>query len=208
VKVCGITSVEDALLAARHGADAVGMVFWEPSPRSVGLDLAREICRCLPPFVLRVGVFVDAARSELFEAAEAGLDLLQLHGQEPPGIFAELPRRAIKAVGVGEGFRVDEALRYEGRAAGILLDARPPGPAPGGTGRTFDWSVARQVRDGASYLLLAGGLHAGNVAEAITRVRPDVVDVASGVESAPGRKDPEEVRAFIEAARAASARGE
>lgn len=202
VKVCGITSVEDGLAAARLGADAIGLVFWPQSPRWVDRDKARQISRALPPFVLRVGVFVDAAPDAVARTAEeVGLDVLQLHGRESPEEVARLPRRVIKAVRVGEGFSPDEALRYEGCAAGILLDTKADG-RPGGTGRAFDWSQARQVREKASFLALAGGLTAENVHVALNAVRPDLVDVSSGVESSPGRKDPEKMRAFLEAVRA------
>jgi indole-3-glycerol phosphate synthase/phosphoribosylanthranilate isomerase len=210
VKVCGITSVEDALLAARAGADAVGLVFWPGSPRRVDLETARRISAALPPFVLRVGVFVDAPREELVRTSEAvRLDVLQLHGEEPPEDLAGLPRRIVKAVRVGPGFGLDSALRYEGAADGILLDTRLPGPdaAPGGTGATFDWSLAREVREKVSFLMLAGGLTAENVGRALTAVRPDAVDVSSGVESAPGRKDPAKVRAFLDAVARAAERG-
>jgi phosphoribosylanthranilate isomerase len=201
VKICGITSPEDGAMAARAGADAVGLVFWSRSPRRVSLAAAREIGRALPPFVLRVGVFVDAAPTELIAAAEAArLDVLQLHGDEPPEDFAGLPRRGIKALRVGPGFDVEQALRYEGRASGLLLDTRS-GSAPGGTGETFDWSLAQGLRPRVSYLILAGGLTPENVGAAISQMKPDAVDVSSGVESAPGRKDPEKVRAFIEAVR-------
>jgi indole-3-glycerol phosphate synthase / phosphoribosylanthranilate isomerase len=202
VKVCGITTVEDGLAAARLGADAIGLVFWPQSPRWVDRDKARQISRALPPFVLRVGVFVDAAPDAVARTAEeVGLDVLQLHGHESPEEVARLPRRVIKAVRVGEGFSPDEALRYEGHAAGILLDTKADG-SPGGTGRVFDWSRARQVREKASFLALAGGLTAENVHVALNAVRPDLVDVSSGVESSPGRKDPEKMRAFLEAVRA------
>ena len=204
VKICGITSVEDGLVAAQSGADAVGFVFWDGSPRRVDLAAARRIARALPPFVLRVGVFVDAPRAEMARAAEeVGLDLLQLHGQEPPEALADLPRRALKAVGVGDGFVPEDALRYEGRAAGILLDTRGDGGSPGGTGQSFDWTRVRAVREKASFLMLAGGLNPGNVHMALTAVRPDGVDVSSGVEAAPGRKDAEKVRAFVAAVREA-----
>jgi indole-3-glycerol phosphate synthase/phosphoribosylanthranilate isomerase len=204
VKICGITSVEDGLVAAQAGADAVGFVFWPGSPRRVDLAAARRIARALPPFVLRVGVFVDAPRPEMARAVEeVGLDLLQLHGREAPESLADLPRRAIKAVGVGRDFEPEEALRYEGRAAGILLDTRGDGGRPGGTGQTFDWTRVRAVREKASFLMLAGGLNPANVHLALTAVRPDGVDVSSGVEAAPGRKDPEKVRAFVAAVREA-----
>jgi phosphoribosylanthranilate isomerase len=204
VKVCGITTVEDGLVAAHAGADAIGFVFWPGSPRRVDLAAARRIARALPPFVLRVGVFVDARREEMARAVEeVGLDLLQLHGHEPPESLVDLPRRAIKAVGVGDGFVPEDALRYEGRAAGILLDTRTEPGAPGGTGQSFDWTRARAVREKASFLVLAGGLNPANVHLALSAVRPDAVDVSSGVEAAPGRKDAEKVRAFMAAVREA-----
>jgi phosphoribosylanthranilate isomerase len=180
----------------------VGLVFWPRSPRWVDRDKARQISRALPPFVVRVGVFVDAAPDVLARTAEeVGLDVLQLHGRESPEDVARLPRRAIKAVSVGEGFRPQDALRYEGHAAGILLDTKANG-LPGGTGQVFDWALAREVRERASFLALAGGLTAENVHVALTSLRPDLVDVSSGVESSPGRKDVEKMRAFVEAVRA------
>jgi indole-3-glycerol phosphate synthase / phosphoribosylanthranilate isomerase len=207
VKVCGLTSVQDALVAAEAGADAIGFVFWPGSPRTVDVARAREIAAALPPFLLRVGVFVDAPAAEMARVAEAvGLDLLQLHGHETPESMAGLARRAIKAVRVGPGFQAEEALRYAGTAAGLLLDTRLPGPnaAPGGTGTAFDWAVAREVREKAPWLMLAGGLTPENVARALSAVRPDAVDVSSGVESSPGRKDAARVRAFVDAVRKAT----
>jgi indole-3-glycerol phosphate synthase/phosphoribosylanthranilate isomerase len=202
VKVCGITTVEDALMVARLGADAIGLVFWPQSPRWVDRDKARQISRALPPFVLRVGVFVDAPVEAVARTAEdVGLDVLQLHGQESPEDVARLSRRVIKALRVGNGFSPDEALRYEGHASGILLDTKTEG-MPGGSGQVFDWSLARQVREKTAFLALAGGLTPENVHVAMSAVRPDLVDVSSGVESSPGRKDPEKVRAFLEAVRA------
>lgn len=203
VKICGITSVEDARAAAVAGADAIGFVFWPGSPRAVDPAAARAIAATLPPFVARVGVFVDAPPDQMRAIAdEVGLDLVQLHGDEPPEAVARAPRRAVKAVRVGPGFRPEEALRYDGAAAALLLDTRvDDGGSPGGTGRTFDWSLVRRVREGTSFLLLAGGLTPDNVEQAIAAVRPDGVDVSSGVESAPGRKDPAKVRAFVDAVR-------
>jgi phosphoribosylanthranilate isomerase len=201
VKVCGLTSPEDAIAVADAGADAVGFVFWPGSPRHVEPELARRISDALPPFVVRVGVFVDAPREILRRTAEeVGLDLLQLHGSETPDSLAGLPRRVLKAVAVGDGFRPEDAWRFEGHAAGILLDTRSES-APGGTGRSFDWSAARAVRDRASFLVLAGGLTPESVGAAIAAVAPDGVDVSSGVESAPGRKDAARVRAFVRAVR-------
>jgi phosphoribosylanthranilate isomerase len=204
VKVCGITSPEDARLAAEAGADAVGFIFWPQSPRCVGALRARDIGDALPAGVVRVGVFVDAAPDEIARVAEeARLDILQLHGNEAPEELARLPRRTWKAIRVGPGFVAADALRYEGKAAGLLLDTRSA-EAPGGTGRSFDWALAADVRHRASFLMLAGGLDAHNVRAAIRAVGPDGVDVSSGVESEPGRKDPEKVRAFLRAAREAS----
>ena len=205
VKVCGITSPEDGVAATEAGADAIGLVFWPESPRAVTPERARAIVEPLPPFVVRVGVFVDASRDEMARVADAaGLDMLQLHGAEPPESLAGLPRRALKAVRVGDGFAPEDALRYAGKAAGILGDTRLPGgtPLPGGTGVPFDWSLVRGLAKQVRFLMLAGGLSPSNVAAAIRAVRPHGVDVSSGVESAPGRKDPERVKAFVDAVRA------
>jgi phosphoribosylanthranilate isomerase len=203
VKICGITSPGDGRLAAEEGADAVGFVFWSGSPRCVDPTTARAIGAVLPPLIWRVGVFVDAPRDVLALTAEtAGLDLLQLHGEEPPEAFAGLSRRALKALRVGVDFSPEMARPYEGRAAGLLLDTGRAGE-PGGTGRRFDWSRAEGLGERVGFLMLAGGLTPENVAEAIAVVRPHAVDVSSGVESAPGRKDPRRVRAFLEAVRRA-----
>jgi indole-3-glycerol phosphate synthase/phosphoribosylanthranilate isomerase len=200
VKICGITSVEDALMAAEAGASAIGMVFWPGSPRAVDVARARAIAQALPPFVLRVGVFVDAAREEMARVADAvGLDVLQLHGEESPESMAGLARRALKAVRVGPGFEPVQALRYEGVAAGLLLDTRVPLGAPGGTGQAFDWNAVRGLRPRVGWLMLAGGLTPENVGEALAVVHPDAVDVSSGVEASPGKKDAARVRAFVEA---------
>ena len=204
VKVCGITSPVDAALAVDAGADAIGLVFWSRSPRAVSSERAVTIARVLPEAVLRVGVFVDASADEMRRVAESvGLDLLQLHGEEPPEALARLPRPVLKAVRVGPGFSRDEALRYLATAAGILLDTRLPGQR-GGTGVPFDWSLVKGLAERVPFLVLAGGLDPSNVAEAIRAVRPHAVDVSSGVEASPGRKDPEKVRAFVVAARSAS----
>lgn len=206
VKICGITSPEDARAAAAAGADAIGLVFWPGSARALAAGAARQIAAALPPLVLRVGVFVDAPADEVDRiAAAVGLDLLQLHGVETPEACERHARRALKALRVGDGFAPEDALRYEGRAAGLLLDTAA-GALPGGSGRSFDWSHAAALRPRVRFLMLAGGLTPGNVGEAIARVRPDAVDVSSGVELSPGRKDAEKMRAFVAAVRAAEAR--
>ena len=206
VKICGITKPEDALCAVEAGADALGFVFWHMSPRKVEPARAAEIARALPRSVLRVGVFVDTPRDEMARIAdEVGLDMLQLHGDEPPEALEGLPRRVIKAVRVGKGFEAEDALRYAGKAAGILVDTRLPGETqfPGGTGVTFDWSLVAGLARRVPFLMLAGGLSPDNVADAIRAVRPHAVDVSSGVEGLPGRKDPLKIRAFVAAARTA-----
>jgi len=204
VKICGITTAEDARTAVEAGADALGFVFWSMSPRKVEPSRAAAIARELPPFVLRVGVFVDMPRDEMARIADTvGLDLLQLHGDEPPEALAGLPRRSLKAVRVGRGFAADDALRFVGVASGLLVDTRLPGETqmPGGTGVPFDWALVKGLADRVPFLVLAGGLGPANVAEAVRSVRPHAVDVSSGVESLPGRKDPAKVRAFVDAAR-------
>ena len=204
VKICGITSPADARVAVEAGADALGFVFWFMSPRKVDPVRAAAIARDLPESVLRVGVFVDAPLDEMKRVADAvGLDLLQLHGDEPPEALVGLPRPALKAVRVGKGFAAEEALRYADHAAGLVVDTRLPGETqmPGGTGVPFDWSLIKGLADRVPFLMLAGGLGPSNVVEAIRAVRPHAVDVSSGVEGLPGRKDPAKVRAFIEAAR-------
>ena len=203
VKVCGITSSDDAAVAVDAGADAIGLVFWPRSPRAVSPERAATIARELPEVVLRVGVFVDASADEMRRVAESvGLDVLQLHGEEPPEALARLPRPVLKAVRVGRGFSPDEAMRYVGTAAGILLDTRLPGQR-GGTGVPFDWSLVAGLARRVPFLMLAGGLGPDNVADAIRAVRPHAVDVSSGVEGLPGHKDPRKIRAFVAAARTA-----
>ncbi len=203
VKVCGLTTPEDAQRVAETGVDALGLVFWPRSPRAVDLSSARRIVAGLPPFVLRVGVFVDASLDELRRSAdEVGLDVLQLHGQEAPELFDRLPRRGIKALSAGSDFDVERACAFEGHAQAVLLDAQSA-VAPGGTGMRCDWDVARRVRARVGRLVLAGGLTPENVAAAIATVQPDAVDVSSAVEHAPGRKDLARVRAFVAAVRRA-----
>lgn len=203
VKVCGLTTPEDAVRASEAGADAIGLVFWPASPRAIGLEAARRIAGAVPSRVVRVGVFVDAPADEIGRTVDAvGLDLVQLHGAESPALIDALPRRAWKALQVGPGFVAADVTPWRG-AAGVLLDARIAG-VPGGSGRSFDWSLAAAVRERVGFLVLAGGLDPGNVSRAIDVVRPDGVDVSSGVESAPGRKDAARVRDFVQAARGAA----
>lgn len=198
VKICGITSEEDALLAVAMGADAVGFVF-APSPRQVSPSVAAAIAARLPPEVLTVGVFRDELPSRVVEIVNrTGLRAAQLHGnesREDAGYVAVRVPLLIKAFVAGD-HRLERAAEYG--AAIVMIDA----PSPG-SGRVFDWRLAEGAPR-ARRLVLAGGLDPGNVAEAIRVVRPWGVDVSSGVESSPGRKDPRAVRAFIAAARAAA----
>lgn len=198
--MCGLTTLDDALQCVDLGVDAIGLNFWGGSPRSIDPRTASKIVRALGDRVQVVGVFVDAELSEIRETQrETGIAWAQLHGDEPPQLVAALLPRAYKAIGVRDGTAIEEARRFPGEH--LLLDACVPG-LRGGTGRTFDWAIAAEIaRERA--LTLAGGLNPDNVAEAIRVVRPHRVDVASGVESSPGRKDPELVRAFVDAAKRA-----
>lgn len=201
IKICGITSEEDAALAVEAGADAVGLVFYRGSPRYVSMENAARIVRSLPPFVTSVGLFVDVSGDEIEEAlARTGVSVLQFHGDESPADCAASGQRWIKAGRVGAGFDVAGFVaEYEG-AHGWLLDSRSE-QAPGGTGETFDW--ARVPAGLAGRIILAGGLDADNVGAAIAQVRPYAVDVSSGVERSPGIKDRARLQAFTAAVRAA-----
>lgn len=203
IKICGITSLEDGLSATDSGADALGFVFSKASPRYVDPEAAGEIIRRLPPLVTMVGVFVDEA-SEAVNAIvrTAGLDAAQLHGEETPEECRRVEARVIKALRVRVPGDVERMAGYD--VGCFLLDAFSEG-APGGTGATFDWDIAARAKR-YGRIILAGGLTPDNVAGAVTKVRPYGVDVSSGVESEPGRKDFEKVRRFIEGARAASVR--
>ncbi|KJH81615.1 phosphoribosylanthranilate isomerase [Stutzerimonas stutzeri] len=200
-KICGITRIEDALVAAEAGADAIGLVFYAKSPRAVGIEQARAIIAALPPFVTTVGLFVNASRCELNEILDAvPLDMLQFHGDETPADCEGFHRPWYKALRVqpGEDIRA-QAVRYAGASA-ILLDTFVAG-VPGGTGEVFDWSLI--PADLPKPLILAGGLSPQNVQQAVAGVRPFAVDVSGGVESSKGIKDVEKVREFIRLVRTA-----
>lgn len=202
IKICGITNLADALAATEAGADALGFNFYPRSPRFITTREARSIIERLPPTVSSVGVFVNEDSPETVErmADEAGVGAVQLHGDESPAYCRLLKSRGvIKALRVADDFEVESVSRFETEA--ILLDGFSAG-ARGGTGRTFDWTVARRTREVVTKLYLAGGLTADNVAAAIVAVQPYAVDACSGVESLPGIKDVSRLRAFIEAARA------
>jgi phosphoribosylanthranilate isomerase len=200
VKICGITNVDDALHATACGADALGFVFYAESPRCVTPERVRAISAALPPFVTRVGLFVNETPERIRTVTgECGLDALQLHGDEPPEFCRELPQRVIKAL------RIRAAASLAGHesflVSALLLDAWVGG-AYGGTGQAFNWELATGVARQRP-VILAGGLTPANVAEAVRQVRPYGVDVSSGVESGPGKKDPQKVAQFIRMAREA-----
>ena len=195
VKICGITRPEQARAAAGVGADAIGLMFYEPSPRFVTRARAAAVCAVLPPLVSIVGVFVNPEPREV-EAVVEGLpvDLLQFHGEEPPELCAGTGRPYVKAVRVRTRDDIVEAAARYADARALLLDAHHDA-LWGGTGRRFDWNVV--PGDAGHPIILAGGLTPENVADAIRFVRPFAVDVSGGVESAPGEKDPESMERFM-----------
>lgn len=197
VKVCGIQRVEDAVLAAELGAAAIGFIFWPGSARFIDPERARAIADALPQHVVRVGVFVDQAPEYVKDVAQrVSLGAAQLHGSESVAAYSDLGVRLIKAIAVTDPFdgSLIDAVPHE---VAVLLDAHDP-VRHGGTGRTIDWSIAAAMA-ARRRTILSGGLNPQNVVGAVERVRPYMVDVSSGVESAPGVKDAAKLRAFFEA---------
>ena len=203
VKICGITRLADMQAAARLGADAIGLVFYPPSPRVVAVEQAARLCEATPAFVTRVGLFVNPTYEQVAGVLDqVPLDILQFHGDEPPAFCRRFGRSYMKALRMAPGLDVaEQAARYDD-ACGLLLDSHVPG-VPGGTGVTFDWQ--RIPASLAQPLILAGGLDAGNVTEAIRIARPWAVDVSGGVEQVdgdgrrhPGIKSEAAMAAFIE----------
>ena len=197
VKICGIGTLDDALAAIDYGADALGFNFWPRSPRYITPSAAGEIIERLPPFVSNIGVFVNESAEQVTRiACELSLAAVQLHGDESPEFCARLaPLKSIKALRVGTDFDCEIIKSYPANM--ILLDARS-GISYGGTGETFDWSLVAGAREYAP-IILAGGLTADNVAEAVSVVRPAAIDACSGVEAEPGRKDLRKLREFMAA---------
>lgn len=199
IKCCGMTRIEDALLAARLGADAIGVVLTARSKRRVTIAQAQAIVRALPPFVTSVALFMDDDAAFVREAIDAiQPDLMQFHGAESDDWCAQFGRRYLKAIAMGEGAAALPSLRRYPGAAGLLLDGHGLGEA-GGSGKAFDWSL--MPNELTQPLILAGGLTPANVADAIRIAHPWGVDVASGIESAPGIKDAHKLADFIAAAR-------
>lgn len=205
IKICGITNAEDATLAVAAGADALGFIFHRTSPRFVEPSLVRTIVAGLPPFVLPIGVFVNEAAAVVRNLMDdCGLALAQLHGDETAAYCQGLGRPVLKALRLKDRGTFLALAEFQGRAnvRGFVIDAFSE-QAYGGTGQTVDWTLAAEAARAAP-ILLAGGLTPANVSQAIQAVRPYGIDVSSGVEARPGKKDPEKVKAFIEAARLVS----
>jgi len=202
VKICGITNLPDAQVAVEAGADALGFNFYEKSPRCVSPATAAEISRAQPPFTLRVGVFVNPSEELVRRAiGECGLNLLQFHGDEPPEFCTQFGLMSMKAFRVRDAESLKELAKYHTDA--WLLDAYVSDTF-GGTGEKFNWHLAAELPKSGRPVFLAGGLTPENVAEAIRQVQPFGVDVSSGVESSPGRKDPGKVCSFINSAKSSA----
>ena len=199
VKICGLTSASQAVACAAAGADAIGLVFYAKSPRCIDIRTAAKICSALPDTVVRVGVFVDASYGTIMATIDGcGLTAVQLHGRETPALVNRLTGRSvsvIKALYTQADPRIDQAPSYG--AAAYLVECRSAA-LPGGNALSWNWSAARPFGDQFP-MILAGGLRVENIKEAITSARPDAVDVSSGVESAPGQKDIDCVKAFVDA---------
>jgi phosphoribosylanthranilate isomerase len=199
IKICGIREAQHARVAADAGADAIGLVFYRPSPRAVAPEAAAAIAASLPPFVAAVGLFVDAPEREVRDVlAKVPLDLLQFHGDETPEFCAGFGKPFVRAVRMEAGIDLLEYMHRFSGAKALLLDAHSPGK-PGGTGLTFDWAA---IPAGLPMpVILSGGLDAANVGRAVREVRPWAVDVSSGVESSRGVKDPRRIVEFIRSVR-------
>jgi len=194
VKICGITRREDALLSAELGADAIGFIFYDKSPRNIKWQAAEEIARSLPSHVAKVGVFVNPSLTEVNHHLEkVGLDAVQIHGEHRVAELRTIPpNRLIYALQIGESFELRNLESYQNTCAALLLDAFKSG-AYGGTGTTFDWEIAVKAK-AYKRIILAGGLTPQNVVRAVEQVQPDAVDVNSGVETQPGVKDHHKLR--------------
>lgn len=197
VKICGITREEDMFAVAMSGADAIGLVFYDKSPRHVGIAQAVRLLAALPPFVTVVGLFVDASRDWVQEVlASVSLDVLQFHGDETPHYCAQFNKPYLKAIRVKAGVDLLQCAAHYHGAQGLLLDAHVEG-VPGGTGAVFDW---RMIPESLPLpLILSGGLNIDNVAAGIAQVRPYAVDVSSGVEHSKGIKDAAKIARFMQA---------
>lgn len=203
VKICGITSVADGVAAAEAGADMIGLMFYERSPRNISVATAAEISRALSPFIVKVGVFVNPTGDAVLRAiGECGVTLLQFHGEETPEFCAQFGVMSMKAFRVRDAGSLLALPNYQTDA--YLLDAYSP-DAHGGTGAKFNWDLAIEAKKLGRPIFLAGGLTPENIGAAVQKVQPFGVDVSSGVESAPGKKDHTKIQSFIKAVRESQA---
>lgn len=194
VKICGITRHQDADFAAKSGADAIGLVFYPPSPRALNIAQAQEVIKGLPPFVSVVALFVDPEKELVSQCLDAlSIDIIQFHGNESPAFCAQFGKPYMKAIRMKPGTDLAQLATEYHSASALLLDTYQPG-VPGGTGQTFDWSMVAKID---KPVLLAGGLDADNVKQAIQQVRPFAVDVSGGVEAEKGIKSHEKISAFM-----------
>ena len=199
IKICGITTREDAKMACDSGADAIGLVFYPPSPRFVTIEQAVDVLACLPPFTTSVALFVNAQRQEIEHVLQqVAIDLIQFHGNESAEFCASFKRPYIKAVRMKNGLDLYSVQKEYASARGLLLDTYKKG-VPGGTGETFNWD--KVPHDLNLPVILAGGLVADNVSQAINVVRPYAVDVSGGVEASKGRKDRQKIIQFMNSAK-------
>ncbi|MDY6861408.1 MAG: phosphoribosylanthranilate isomerase [Thermodesulfobacteriota bacterium] len=195
IKICGITSINDAICASECGADALGFVFYPKSPRHIDIKKAASIMKELPPFINRAGLFVNPFNEEIFKVLDScDIDIIQLHGNESPEFCEGLPKRVIKAIRIKDASTLNLISKYN-NCSGILLDTFSS-YSYGGTGKTFSWDMAKEVSKKRS-IILAGGLNEKNIKNAIIEVKPYGVDISSGVESSPGRKDYKKIKNFI-----------
>lgn len=195
IKICGITNIEDALKAVELGVDALGFVFYEKSPRKITKEKAKEIIGSLPKEVVKVGLFVDELEEKVNEIASyCNFDILQFHGDETPDYCKKFPQKIIKAFRIKDKESLANIPKYE--VDYYLLDAYSEA-APGGTGKTFNWDLAKEAKKFGRPIILSGGLNSDNIIGALEKVSPFGVDVSSGVESSPGRKDHKKLKDFI-----------
>ncbi len=200
VKICGITNIEDAMHAVECGADALGFVFYHLSPRHVTEKVAKKIISHLPPFILTVGIFVNESVENISRTVKkCDIDIVQLHGDEGPGFCKKIRKRVIKAVRIKNSESLKTLSLYKNKTNALLLDSFNE-DVYGGTGNRFDWSLAKKAKRYGK-IILAGGLNIENVSKAVKLVKPYGVDVSSGVEAGPGKKDKKKVKMFIKLAK-------
>ena len=201
IKICGLTNRDDAIDAVNLGADAIGFIFYEDSPRYITPDIVEEISLFLPPFVLLVGVFVNHDKAFIDAVVHrCKLDLIQLHGNESPAFCRSMRRRVIKAFKIEDINDIDAIAPYQSSVSAVLLDTKVSG-REGGTGKIFDWGLALKAKEFDIPLILAGGVNVSNLNKAAKLVNPYAVDLSSSVESAPGKKDYNKMKELIDAAK-------